>query len=499
MIRGHSAALLLAALLTACAGGQDPQILRMRSLAVPVELPRSTQSNGTVEGLDRLPRDAAGRIDANILFVHGIGWTQDRSKLDFARDFVVAVAQAYGVDPPKPSANTLCPRSTMSEPVAPGAGLRITDPQGWRAFHTDYVHHRSASTDMACVDRQRIDLGSRGFITIYRVLWDDTLYNAYEFPQTGYDDALPPGASPPPGYEDIDRLRSKPNRDLKTSVVTYGLADAAMYLGPVGSAMRSAIAAAFCAAFDDAAGTTRRFDEIEGSRKAQRNSANEVCGDPAPGRRPAFAIVAESLGSRAVFDVLTAAPTDSPSAAIRSGTLRRLGLVSNDRLEVFLLANQIPLLGVGRLSTAPQHPRLPTAVRFVAVSEINDPLTFELVPYFEHLFMQRCRNHATLAGLSPPDCAAAGGDPAAHFARQLANDASVRSRLLEELGFEVVDVRVRFAGPLSVLTPGFVNPLEAHTRHMTAPIIRDLIVYGADNGVARPGRGSGCQPPGAQR
>lgn len=481
-------------ILVACASTTEPRLLRVRSLAVPIDLPQSTTSNGSIDGLERLPKDPDGKIRANVLFVHGIGWTQDKDKPDFARDFIVAISNAYGVKPPEPGQPMLCPRSSFTGPNQKGAGLRIVDQDGLRVFYTDYARHRSASTDIACVDKQLIDLGERGSIAVYRVLWDDTLYNAYEYPQIGYDDALAPGMAPPQGYEDIDKLRSKNNRELKTSVVTYGLSDAAMYLGPIGSLLRSAISAGLCAAFDDAAGLSTIFAQIASTSAPVRRSASDICGSATAGSRPAFAIVSESLGSRAVYDVLTDPLQESPgpsSDKVRTESLRRLGLTANERVEVFLLANQIPLLGVGRLAQVPRLSALPKPVRFVAISEINDLLTFELVPYFEHLFMERCRTYATSASVSEPGCATATVDQLAH---QLSSDSSVRARLLADLGFEVVDVRVKFAGPVSVFTPELINPLDAHTKHMTVPLIRDLIVCGVQDGNPLPRKGLACLP-----
>ncbi len=477
-------------MLVACASKPEPGLLRMRSISVPIDLPRSTESNGEIDGLDRLPRDSSGKIRANVLFVHGIGWTQDKSKLDFGRDFIVAIADAYGVKPPEATNPALCPRSSFSNTTSVGAGLRIVDELGTRSFYTDYVPNRSANTHIACVDKQVIDLGDRGSIAVYRILWDDTLYNAYEYPQIGYDDALLVGTDPAPGYEDIDKLRTEKNRELKTSVVTYGLTDAAMYLGPIGSLMRTAISSAFCAAFDDAAGLTTVFAEVSSSKAALELNATLACKNARPGQRPAFSIVAESLGSRAVYDVLTESlsATAGTTSEIRAGALDRLGLTGNNRVEVFLLANQIPLLGVGRLSSEPRIAQLPKPTRLVAISEINDVLTYELVPYFEHLFIEQCRTAKVLPRQPKLDCV---DYTPARLAAELASE-SGRTKLVSSLGFDVVDVRVRFAGPVSAFVPDLISPLDAHTKHMTVPFIRDLIVCGAQKGNARLKQGKSC-------
>lgn len=492
------ATLITLALLSGCST-PAPSLLRMRSLSEPIALPdpdaSRPSSNGRILGLANLPRDADGRIRANVLYVHGIGWTQEKGKLDFGRDFINAVVATFGGEAPSDVASTLCPRSAFSSaverdsnPVGGKAGLFITDPAGYRAYFTDYAKNRSVSSDIACMDKQVIDLGERGSISVYRVIWDDVLYNAYQYPEIGYDDAFPKGSKIPPGREDVDALRTEENRELKTSVVTYGLNDAAMYFGPVGSAMRLAVASALCLAIDDASGRSSALRDMISSGKMRKVSAQQACVSSPGALKPSFAVVAESLGSRIVFDVLTGPDLEnafpgSESEAVRKAAMAKLGDLANERLEVFFLANQIPLFGTGRLSRQPRRADPAKPVRLVAVSEINDVLTYELVPYFEHLYFERCRNSKNFPQEAEMDCGSRTSDD---LAASLIGSGKLRRDLLADLGFEdITDVRVRFAHPVTFLKPGFINPLEAHTKHMTIPFIRNLVLCGAESGEVK--------------
>jgi hypothetical protein len=448
-------------LLESCASTESPQLLRMRSLHVAIDL-ESNDSNGSIGGLESLPRDENGRLNANVLFVHGIGWTQDREKLDFARDFVIAISEAYGVAPPSPNDTSLCPRSSFEKGSGGGTGLRVTHREH-STLYSDYSRYQLGAVDIACLDKQVLDLGESGSITIYRVMWDDTLYDAYEYPMVGYDDFYPR-----PGFENIDRLRAATNQQLKSNVVTYGLSDAAMYLGPIGSLLRAGISAGICAAIDDASGASSLFNEIATTNHEIRKSAADLCASEAASRSPAFAFVAESLGSRAVYDVLTdPINANSESDNVRTQALKKLYGISNRQLEIYLLANQIPLLGIGRATQTARISSMPKPVKIVAFSEINDLLTFELAPYFEHLFMSAC----IAAGKSQETCA-----------RDLMSR-ETRLQMEKDLGFEVVDVRVKFARPRHIFLPHFIDPEEAHTKYISSPIVRDLIICGAKDGV----------------
>lgn len=157
----------------------------------------------------------------------------------------------------------------------------------------------------------------------------------------------------------------------------------------------------------------------------------------------------------------------------------KLDNLPQDELEVHFLANQIPLLGVGRVSGAPRIPPiLALKPKFVAYSEVNDILTDELAPYFEHLYYSRC-----MGGLE--------GDDSRDVClerdfnrRSESMTRSDRKHFAKHLGFDVVDVRAKFAPwyPIVSLT----DPGTAHTDHIRASKnLRSLLFCGYDGNQSR--------------
>jgi hypothetical protein len=249
-------------------------------------------------------------------------------------------------------------------------------------------------------------------------------------------------------------LRQRYNSLLKDSLVTYGVSDAAMYMGPAGELIRQGASAAMCVALQDAASGNLDQRGVVDSLGLRTLTVGEACAHT-PDSVGAFALVSESLGSRVVFDVLRDARSAPDGSALRA-------LIAQQP-EVFMLANQVPLIGLGRLNaqrdSVPVGDR-PIAGRLVAISEINDLLTYELTPYVEQLWLT-----AHAPGETEPRTRAA-------------LDAARRQRLIRDFGFEVVDVRVQFAGPFLGLISSFADPNQAHGDHAEHPFVMQLIVCG---------------------
>lgn len=480
------AAMALLFLLSACSAGPTPGIVKIRSLSAPVLVSEARDVSGEIAGLERTSTRPDGTLRANVLIVHGMGW----AKLDLAHDrsgfdVIRAMQAMYGVTGTASHTARLCPQiaqdGTRDPQFLPG-GLMIVAEPGDRAMRTDAPGTSLSIHDLACLDRIVIDLGARGTITVYRLFWDDTFYNAYSYAHLGYDDGIFRGHEESiaghRGYEDISAQRESLNRRLKTELVTYGFSDATMYLGPAGERVRQAMRGALCAIVNESSGQASHFERLEARYAKEphapdfigtRFTSSALCSADGVGQAAALTIITKSLGSRAVFDTLTRDMT--PGLA---GKLRQL---PNQALEVFMMANQIPLLGLGRLQiddgAATPGMDTGTRLRFIAVSEINDPLTFELVPYFEHLYFRRC----TPGVLCDQD-----------YVKQrmqaFRSDPDARRAYIQELGFEVIDVRARFAGTVVPLL-GLVDPLEAHEAHLTIKPIQKLFLCGADRGILR--------------
>jgi hypothetical protein len=467
--------------------------IRALSSASPavVSNPRDPRSwTGDIEGLERIAASTPSK-SVSVLFVHGIGYTQREGNYDpFGFDLAKALVSAYG--------GALPSRTVSGRCQTPAGGIQVAHDGEVAAYSTDVPGTSVFTSDIACLDKITVPLKSPKLrqVTIYRLLWDNTMWDAFEYPHVGYDDKYPDD-----GVETVDALRQTKNRDLKAEVVTYGLSDAAMYIGPVGSLIREAIGAGICAVIADAGGNTSSpFNGDSPSALTQPMTRTQLCKSGSGGNSLAFAVMSHSLGSRAVFDVLTADVSDP--------LRKKLELIVNETIEVYMLANQIPLLGLGMVDSKKDYRKgavFPTKkVKFVAVSEVNDLLTYELVPYFERLYFMRCRG----ATIKLPDCdpttlnqktrnEALGKDMAARRMR-LETDSKARQALIDSLGFDAIDIRVRFASNFIPLLPlallPFVDPMDAHSGHLSQPAIQDVIFCGVERGNPRSRGSRGCSP-----
>lgn len=426
--------LLICSLLLGCT--TNDKVLRIRSLKSPTDPsanPSSTYYNkGDIIGLNALTSNAK---NTNIVLVHGMGWTQEQSNKRFGDDLVNAILYEYkGSEKIK---DEECPTSTIDKAPTSNSGLII---------HS--LKHNLLSTDdpqlsldpykLGCLEKTVIKLRQDKTITIYKFLWDDTMWNYIEWEQIGYDDALP---SRTIGYDDPNKLRAKYNGELKNSIVTYGFTDAAMYMSPAGQALREGVEASLCIA-------------LSNSYESYKNQANssEACSKQ-PNTKSPLLLVSHSLGSRIIFDTLKTDLSDRLAKQIENGT-------SNNTIEIHMLANQLPLLGIGRMGAKRSENIISgKEVNIIAYSEINDLLTFELVPYFEQMCYSR-------QGCN----------------KKYSNNDPLYKQMQKNLGFDVVDVRLQFAPNLIKPYSGFKDPKIAHTGYLMSRSVLDIFFCGAKDG-----------------
>ena len=421
--------LLLLPLLCACAS-TDFRVLEINSLSY------SAPGEGQFDGLEalasRAPRTSTQRV--NIMFLHGIGAIENADADPLANNFIQGIAKAYGLETEDRSVSSLCGRDPSESDTA-RSRLYITQPTA-RRFTTALGGQLSLDR-LVCMDRQVLSVRGDLEYVIYRVFWDEIFWQALQLPHLGQDrgttaDGVATAGAP--------LLRKRINRDLKDELVNYGFSDAVLYLGPAGADIRSAISGAMCAAALDANGfaLTAQGPEVDFNTACERASSTDFDIDP-------FAFVAESLGSKIAFDVMRGHMTDG-----RTGVHDRM--IAGTQL--FMLANQLPLLGLSDLADGAPFSRsdYDAADRpsIIAFSEVNDFLTYELVPFYEQLY-----------SFAEPDAA---GD---------------RRAIAERLGFDITDMRVEFAEPLVPFLSGFVDPLFAHNGHVKQPEVMEYILCGA--------------------
>lgn len=411
---------------------------------------RQGPNSGSFDGLWRRAAVSpeTGKREINILFFHGIGWTQQNE--NFARDFELALVRAHGMPEPAAPADMLICEASRDEARRDSAqrGLdRSPDYGGLRLLLS--TEHR-LETDLAgvtlrineggCLDRRVVDTPNIRY-NLYRFFWDDLFWNAFQYAHLGYDDDV--GARP----DDLARLRLPRSRQLKDQIVTHGLSDAAMYIGPVGELMREAGRVALCAAARDS--TSHQFFDAQSNRALIGPVGANVACDAANVRPGAFALVTESLGSRIAFDTLR--ESQGPDAPL-------IEMVMRQQPEVFMLANQLALVGLGDLHPPGSSGVAPTSHpgRIIALSEINDLLTYEIVPYVELLWTRSRELEGLPAEMTMED----------------------RERLVSLFGFEVIDLRLRFAGPALGFIPTAADPMAAHSGHAENSTLMALMICG---------------------
>ena len=433
--------LVMALLLSGCASTKF-EVLDINTLS------SDEDDSGSFKGLERLAKqenDGSGKIRVNIMYLHGIGYIENPEDTPLANSFIAGVANAYNNTVEEKSVASRCGRDDENEDIQLSNSIRITDTKV-RTYKTTLPGSTIKLTDLACMDRQVLDVSGNIEYVIYRVFWDDIFWDKLQAPHVGQDSR---GVREKPGF--LSSLRRKYNGQLKDKLVNYGFSDAVVYLGPAGEQIRDAVRGAMCSAALDAAGYGF---QAQGPRVSyidicQIAAFEDIKSEP-------FAFVTESLGSKVAFDIMHDAMTDGR------------GNVYDDMIkgtQFFMLANQVPLLSLSDISETERMVPEPYSDEdrptIIALSEINDFLSYELVPFYRNLLENTAREDDSTIDLSQE---------------------AERAKLIDLLGFNVVDVRVQFANPVFPLYSGFVDPLFAHNGHVKQPEIIAYMLCGAKDG-----------------
>lgn len=427
-------------ILTACAS-TNFTVLEINSLA-------STKSgDGAFQGLEylanRAPLTETKRI--NIIFLHGIGWVENPEDKPLANTFIQGIAKAYGLTIEEKAVSSLCGKDEKDEDTSLQNHILIkqSTPKKYRTS----IPGRNLELDtLVCMDKQILPVGNNLEYVIYRVFWDELMWESLQYAHVGQDDSNGNSFA-------FASLRKSVNRSLKDKLVNFGFSDAVLYLSPAGDEIREAIRGAMCAAALDAAGASfsKLGHEVDYDKVCSTANRASVKTDP-------FAFVTESLGSKIALDLLRDVMTDGKET-VHDAMVKQT--------QVFMLANQIPLLGISDISAErsfkPSDYEKGEHPTFIAFSEINDFLTYELVPFYEQLY----KNSII--------------DPTLNLAssNEEINDFD-RRHIVDLLGFNAIDMRVEFAQPLIPFVNSFVDPLYAHNGHVQQPKIMEYILCGAN-------------------
>ena len=434
--------IFLAALwLTGCASSAKVplKVHHINSLA------SENENDGGFKGLEYLADPIPGKLKnrVNIIYLHGIGWTEDRTKGQLANDFLGGIAKAYNLEASDGLIITLCGERPHNgnDNQTPHIYIKADQPT---EFDTALPGSKLKLDELVCMDKQTLEIDDNLEFVLYRVFWDNIFWDNLQFAHVGQDDNR--GSS-----KDIAGLRRKYNRVLKDDLVNYGFSDAVMYLGPAGAEIRNAIRGAMCSAALDAAGQNFASQGATVSYNAIcRTASHQIL------KTNQFAFVTESLGSKITFDVMQEALSDGRET-IHDDMIRGS--------ETYMLANQLALLSLSDLS-----PKASPAVaktgpkdlpKIIAMSELNDFLSYELVPFYEQLWKRTIR-------------------PERNSLDYL--DDYLRAQLTEKIGFEMIDMRLEFADKIIPLVGDFVDPKDAHSGHAGEPKLMLYLLCGAVEG-----------------
>ena len=402
-------------------------------------------NDGGFKGLEYLADPIPGKLKnrVNIIYLHGIGWTEDRTKDQLADDFLGGIAKAYNLEASDGLITTLCGETPYSGSGNETPHIYIKADQRTE-FDTAIPGSKLALDELVCMDKQTLEIDDNLEFVLYRVFWDNIFWDNVQFAHVGQDDNR--GSS-----KDVAGLRRKYNRILKDDFVNYGFSDAVMYLGPAGGEIRNAIRGAMCSAALDAAGQSL-------ASQGERVSYNAICRTASHQvlKTNQFAFVTESLGSKITFDVMQEALSDG------------LETIHDDMIrgsETYMLANQLALLSLSDLSNKVSQPIAKISPndrpKIIAMSELNDLLSYEVVPFYEQLWKRSIR-------------------PSQNNLEYL--DKYKRERLTEDIGFEMIDMRLEFADKIIPVVNGFVDPKEAHSGHAGEAELMLYLLCGAVDG-----------------
>ena len=271
--------------------------------------PATTSGKVAFHGLLPAQEDPGGSRVRYVFVIHGMGDTAPT----YSDDLLAAIAGRY--------------RHAAGEAYAP-----VTiDP----AFKVSSEAFACTSDAPPCrydhfgelkVDRYE---GNGRRIVVFTYFWNDDLWKIQE----------------PFLHADLESDSAAAlNNSLKHNTIDRGFGDAAAYLGPAKQLVSAGVERAVCAMLRDAA------SGLANPPAPKPCAFSELTAADAQGfGKIDYSFVSFSLGSRMLFDVL------SPQTGTTGDALARSGLAARTR-SFFMLANQLPLLGLGDV-TVTREPR----------------------------------------------------------------------------------------------------------------------------------------------
>ena len=206
-------------------------------------------NNGAFLGLERLaervPNTRKQRV--NIIYLHGIGYVENPEDAPLANAFIAGLADSYGLEVEEKAVASRCGREVDDEETIRPNKIIIQETSPL-TYKTTLPGSTLTVSDLVCMDKQIVPIGTSLEYVIYRVFWDDIFWDALQRPHVGQD-AIGQNRN-----SIFASLRTKYNGRLKDKLVNFGFSDAVLYLGPAGEQIRNAVRGAMCSAALDASG-----------------------------------------------------------------------------------------------------------------------------------------------------------------------------------------------------------------------------------------------------
>jgi len=258
-----------------------------------------------------------------VFITHGMGKTED-TFADRLLDWLVDAGYERTSRQRAATADGWIP-VTLAEPYDVSGGALICGPGG---------DHTRPPCRFASFGGYKIDSFRHGrsgdVVHVYRFFWQASL-QAVQDPFIANDNDVP---------------RATLNGALKVAIVNYGFADAAGYIGPMGVLMREGAEGAVCSMMRDAS--------AGGPDVGARRTDPCAFADLDPGAIPndvSLNFISQSLGSRLMMDTLASAYEPQGNALVANvGGIRTRAVqmtILHQTSAFYMLANQLPLLGIG--------------------------------------------------------------------------------------------------------------------------------------------------------
>jgi len=173
----------LGVLLTGCATSNPTIVHHINDLA------QVDTNSGSFNGIESMARPVNGTNvkRVNIVYIHGIGWTENANNSELGNSFLKGIAEAYdGVDQNNFVVNRCRLKyHDIDEGELDHTFIETSTPV---YYETGLAGSALSVKKLACMDKQVLQTTQDIEFVVYRVFWDEAFWKALQAPHIGYDD-----------------------------------------------------------------------------------------------------------------------------------------------------------------------------------------------------------------------------------------------------------------------------------------------------------------------